>query len=196
MTDLPSEISVGPEPDAWMLSRVVRAVALAHDRQDIPLEDVTDILDMLGVTVTSSTIESARKGLHDSRMARLGIGGRKAVSAHRSFKLRDRQIYALDKPFPRRGPALADVVVAVEPAVELIEPEPEIVYVAPEVPFTCKAGLHLITGENRKTRKDRPTKGECRECVNERQRRYRREAAERRVAWSSSVSASSSAEEE
>lgn len=184
MSDLPSEITVGPEPDAWMLSRVVRAVALAHERQDIPLGEVEDILGMLGVTASSKTIEDARKGLHDSRMARLGIGGRKAASAHRSFKLRDRRINPSDRAFPRREPPPADVSVVVEAAVsfESIEPNPPapIVYVAPEVPNMCSMGLHLITGVNRKTRKDRPTKAECRECVNARQRRYRREnAAER-----------------
>jgi hypothetical protein len=171
MTDMTeTEIVLGRDPDEWALARVTRSVAAVVERRGWDAEVARELLSMLGVS-DESAIKRARAGLAASRTARRWVGPTGlSRPAHRSFHLRERPMpRSVPSPFPPglpepepiapqpyRGGGLAAVLAA--------PPEPD-------EPLFCKRG-HELSGANVIRRPDK-TSMQCRECTNERKRRYR-----------------------
>jgi hypothetical protein len=120
---------------------------------------------MLGVD-DSATIKKALTGLRASRYASKRVGAPAlARPAHRTFHLRERVMpRSVPSPF---SPDL--------PEPQPIAPEPvrglAAVLAMPDEPLFCKRG-HELSGANVIRRPDKPNL-QCRECTNERKRRYR-----------------------
>jgi hypothetical protein len=205
-----SEITLGREPDEWVLARVTRSVAGVVERRGWDVETARELLEMLGVD-DNSAVKKARSGLRASRIERRGIGYTQRQSGHRAFHLRE-------QPMPE-----PDVEVTIEPAVELdnpvasstglevgtqwaravvvgvdavltpptdrLIPLDEVLarvgltraHLAPDVKM-CKKGLHALDGDNVIHRPDRTTLA-CRSCENARKRKAREFNAQLRARY-------------
>jgi hypothetical protein len=168
-TDL---VTVGRDPDEWALARVTRSVAAVVERRGWDAEVAAELLSMLGVS-DEAAIKRARAGLAASRTARKWVGPTGlSRPAHRSFHLRERPMpRSVPSPFP---PGL--------PEPQPIAPQPYLGRggglaavlagpIEPDEPLICKRG-HELSGTNVIRRPDK-TSMQCRECTNERKRRYR-----------------------
>lgn len=167
-TDL---VMVGRDPDEWALARVARSVAGVCERRGWDVEVARELLGMLGVD-DLATIKKARTGLRASRYASKRVGAPALVRpAHRTFHLRERVMpVSVPPPFPS-GSSPEPEPIAPEP----VEPRPSVglaaVLAMPDEPLFCKRG-HSLSGANIIRRPDKPNL-QCRECTNERKRRYR-----------------------